>query len=178
MKRVLGTKFGCSVCARQKTEYVPPKTTGKRFKYKDYTQGDVTVKVQGYEPQALDWIFNKFPSLILNKSLFVETSGKVPVVKYKVGNRNRTYFPDMYLPKQKRIIEVKSPYTLGALTGRRWKKTQSKAQACIDQGYKFTLLLMNAKGERLWIPKDWYALSRKDVLAQVAYHYGDHMKDE
>jgi hypothetical protein len=163
-------KYACPSCA------VVKRSKKNRYAYKEYERGGKIFKVQGYEPLALDWIFKKHKGLKV-KDIEVESSGKVPVIDYKVGRRNHRYFPDMFIPSQNLIVEVKSTHTLGVINGRHWKRNQEKAKACISQGYKFNLLLMGPKGKRLWLPKDWYSLSRKDVLAQVAYRSGIHLED-
>lgn len=164
LQSLLTLKYGCPICAGVK------KSRRTTF-FKDYEKDGIRVRVQGYEPQALNWIFNKYPHFTL-KTVLVESTGKVPVIDYKVGRRNHRYFPDIFIPSQNRIVEVKSIHTLGAKTGKHWKKNQEKAKACLEKGYKFSMLLMGQKGDRLWLPKEWYLMSRKEVLARVAYRYG------
>jgi hypothetical protein len=106
------------------------------------------------------------------KDIVVDSTGRVPVIDYRVGRRNRRYYPDIYLPKAKRIVEVKSGYTLGLDTGRGWKKNQEKAKAVIAEGYKFTLLVMNEKGQCLMMPKKWFDMTRKEVVLWIAYQSG------
>lgn len=139
---------------------------------KEVTLQGITVQVQGYEPQALQWLLEY--RNVKMKDVAVDSSGNVPVIPYRIGRRNHHYYPDIYIPKFKRIVEVKSSYTLGMLTGRQWKKNQAKAKACIESGYKFTLMVMGGDGQRWWIPHNWYDLDRKQVVMHCLFNNADH----
>ena len=160
---------GCPHCNNQK------KAKCGKVRVKTYKIDGVELRVQGWEFQAFVW-------LVENKGLraediLTESTSKVPVFKYKFGRRNRNYYPDMFIPKLNRIVEVKSNYTLGLNGGRRearnWKQNQAKAKAVLAEGYKFTLLLMDAKGTRYRLPANWYDLSAKEVLTWIAFHNGE-----
>ncbi len=142
-----------------------------RFVTKTIEIAGVRVRSQGYEPQALAWLL-EHKKLTL-KDLVLDSSGKVPVIPYKSRKRNRRYYPDIFIPRQNRIIEVKSTYTLGLLTGKDWKRNQDKAKACLGLGYRFTLMLMDANGTRHWLPKNWHSMTRKDVLIACAFNSAD-----
>ena len=171
---ILYRKIGCPVCSNQ----IKATNLRRAAKMKEvFTEDGTRIRLQGFEPQALNWILNKFSKLDVSDIVF-DSSGEAPKVRYKVGRRNHTYYPDMYIPKQNRIIEVKSTYTLGLNTGKGWRKTQEKAKACKEAGYKFVLLLMTKTGDRLWLPRDWYKKSRKQVLIEMAFHNGIHTEEQ
>lgn len=156
---------GCPYCAnRAKRGHL-----SKGAKIVDYQLGDRQVKLQGYEPAALDYML-KFG--ISAKDIHVESDGSVPVVEYKVRKRRHRYFPDMFVESTNTIVEVKSLYTLGFGTGRMcrkfWSRNRLKAIACRDQGYTFVLLLMDAKGNRLRLPKNWPLLTKEQVAVGIA----------
>lgn len=66
-----------------------------------------TVYKQGYEPQLLDYIFSK--DLIKEEEIEYYPKG----IKYlSVDNKMRYYFPDIFIPKLRLIIECKSTWTL------------------------------------------------------------------
>lgn len=142
-----------------------------RFTNKVIEIAGTKVRAQGYEPQALAWLLEH--KNLAMRDLVLDSSGKVPVIPYKSRKRNRRYYPDIFIPQQNRIIEVKSTYTLGLLNGIGWKRNQDKAKACIDLGYQFTLMLMSANGTRYWLPKNWYEMTRKDVLIACAFNSAD-----
>lgn len=142
-----------------------------RLKYKQVSIKGKTIHVQGYEEHAIKWIL-KHRGLKL-KDLVLDSSGMAPVVRYKIGRRNRGYYPDIFIPKENRVVEVKSDYTLGLSTGRMWGKNQQKAKAVIAAGYEFVVMVFNQDGKRLWIPDDWYKLSRAKVLELVRETRGE-----
>ena len=109
------------------------------FKYKPYTypSGLETV-VQGYEAFCLD-------DLILREGVreedIVNLVKDVPHIRYEFEG-NRTYFPDIYIPSQNKIIEVKCPWTFK----KDLEKNLAKARKCIALGYNFELRIYDAKG--------------------------------
>lgn len=121
----------------------------------------VSIKARGYEHHALRWLV-AHTSLSM-QDIRTETSGEIPVVAFTLGRRKKFYYPDLWVPKHNRIIEVKGLHTLGLKTGRDWRKNQLKARAVKDAGYEFTLLLID-KGQRVWLPKEWFTMSRQAVL--------------
>lgn len=110
-----------------------------RFKFKDYTFEDGTVQnVQGYEPYALQRLerMGEVASDILTGK------GEVPAVWYETKGKRHRYFVDIFVPKEKLLIEVKSTYTL--------KNDFEKIRATREQsealGYEFKLWVFDAKG--------------------------------
>lgn len=163
------SQSGCPACANKERR----RKIGKSFQFKEFSVAGTTFKVQGYEKQGIEWILRNHPS-IKPSDIEVETGGNVPTFRYKVGRRSRMYFPDIFLPKLNRVVEIKSTYTLGLTTGKHWKKNQAKAKAVLGAGYKFTLLVLDSKGFKLFtLPKEWYSMSRKEVLTHIAFHKAD-----
>jgi len=73
---------------------------------KDYTMpSGVIVKLQGYEPFAIDHL------LLTYDETDIIICGKTYSFNYTYKNKTRKYYPDIYIPKDKLFIEVKSPYT-------------------------------------------------------------------
>lgn len=81
--------------------------TGLRYKTYITSNGD-TRKVQGYEPQALDKLFKEHG---MTESDVITDRGAVPRITYTSNNKSRYYFPDIYIPSQNKLIEVKSTWT-------------------------------------------------------------------
>ena len=165
---VIHAESGCPACAG----IVKRRNLARAAKVKIETIGGVEVRYQGYEGHALKWLLNhrKIKSI---RDIELEMGGNVPVIKYKLGRRTHNYYPDFYVPMMNRLVEVKSTYTWGALTGKHWRKNQAKARECIDQGYQYTLMLMRQDGSRIWLPKDWYLKSRDQVLRECAFRNAD-----
>ena len=102
------------------------------YKIKRYTWlcGNVSY-VQGFEPLVLK-------ELEANGYCFddVKTnSNDIPRINYMFNNKEYTYFPDIYIPRENLIIEVKSNYTLMSQI----EKNQAKFTAVKKSGYNFKL---------------------------------------
>jgi hypothetical protein len=147
------------------------KTTYHKYKQHKYVLGDRTLMVQGYEPQALDYMLTQG---FTAEEIRCEVEGTVPNIWYRYNKRTRLYIPDMFVLRRNLIIEVKSMSTLGLLNNKRrgWSMTCAKALACHKAGYKFALLLMTAKGQRIKLPKNWVRWSKADVKEWVKLHSG------
>ena len=78
------------------------------FKTKDYIwkSGDIS-KVQGYEHLVL----MDLESLGYCFSQVKTKPSEIPAIFYTHNNKRKRYFPDIYLPEENKIIEVKSKYT-------------------------------------------------------------------
>jgi hypothetical protein len=99
------------------------------LKLKPYTfPSGKEVKIQGYENHALDKLLQTYQEedLTIGVSL-------VPKIIYTHEGKTKRYYPDIYIPKDNLIIEVKSTYTLK----RELEKNLAKRRACIGQGYDF-----------------------------------------
>jgi len=96
------------------------------------------VKVQGYEGYALHDLLKTY-----KEDEIVTETNLIPKIKYqKYDGIDHTYFPDIFVPKDNLIIEVKSEYTLqGAL-----ESNIHKFRAVKDLGYNFKLLVYDSKG--------------------------------
>jgi hypothetical protein len=64
--------------------------------------------------------------------------GEVPNFIYHFENKRRRYYPDIFIPKDNRIIEVKSKWTYE----RELDKNLAKRKAALDGGYKFDFYIM------------------------------------
>lgn len=99
----------------------------KEYKWKT---GEISI-VQGYEPIILKeleesgYTFND-----------IFTSPKdMPKIYYMFENKKRRYFPDIYIPKENILIEVKSEWTLN----NNLDINEIKFQAVKDAGFNFRL---------------------------------------
>lgn len=144
-----------------------------RYKHKIYKLGSRTVKVQGYEPQALNWLISK--GMHPNKIFVFTQHEEAPTVPYKFKKKQYNYFPDIYIPHKNYIIEVKSLATVGYCNNKEKKspdeffeKLKAKRHACIKSGYNFSLMLMQADGTRLKLPKQWYNMERYKFVRLVS----------
>lgn len=125
--------------------------------YKEFKLGNRIVKVLGFEPQALNWIFKN--TRIKPSQVKVDSEG-IPYFSYKKYGL-RTYYPDLYIQNKNLIIEVKSVWSLTS-SRKTLQLIKAKANAVLSEGYNFELMLMTAKGSRIDLPLDWtgYTLSQ------------------
>jgi len=106
-----------------------------RCKYKPYKfPSGKEVKIQGYENKFLDEYFSYDgceDNIIVSVS---EINNKLGIIWYygPDGKKHR-YYPDFYLIKENKIIEVKSTYTITCNK----MGNELKKQACLDMGLNF-----------------------------------------
>ena len=110
-------------------------------KYKEYLMpSGIVKKVQGYEPFALDILIQQYTEEQ------IKTDRKdIPRIKYIINEKDKYYFPDIYIPHENKIIEVKSTWTYKCKTD----NITLKKDACIEQGYNYEIWCFNSKGEKI-----------------------------
>jgi hypothetical protein len=83
------------------------KSSKSSIKFKDYIcpSGKI-IRIQGFENLALDELFLKYKEteILTNKS-------DMPKIIYTLNDKEHRYYPDIYIPTENIIIEVKSDYT-------------------------------------------------------------------
>lgn len=123
---------------------------------------NIEVKVQGYEPQAIQYLINRG---IKESEINVFSSGKIPKIPYKLQGKDHMYLPDICVNKT--IYEVKSARTLfGA-----FNRNKAKAKACIKKGYNFNILFGLNFGDWVKIiklPKLWYTMTQPKLERFIA----------
>lgn len=139
------------------------------YRMKDYKLGRRIVRVQGFEPQALDWIQTnlKIPA----KDIVVASSGKIPDILYTFNKKVRRHRPDLAVPKLNIVFEVKSTITFGLKKSHMskgkpaqfFKQNCAKAKAAISQGIDYHMVVMESNGNIIKLPHAWYSMS----LAQI-----------
>ena len=120
---------------------VMEKTQKNAKKYKEYKFPSGTIrKVQGYEPFALDELVK------LYTEEQIKTDRKdVPRIPYKIEEKQKYYFPDIFIPHEKYIIEVKSTWTYNC----KEDSIKQKAEACKNLGYKYEIWVYDGKGNKV-----------------------------
>lgn len=110
-------------------------------KYKVYTMpsGEIR-KIQGYEGFALDALLKLY-----NEEQIKTERKDVPRIKYSVNNKTRYYFPDIFIPHNNKIIEVKSTWTAQCKND----NIKLKEEATKELGYEYELWIFDAKGHRV-----------------------------
>jgi len=103
-------------------------------KYKVYTsKNNITRKYQGYENIALDILLEQY-----EENEIISDRFSIPTITY---SNNKVYFPDIYIPKDNLIIEVKSEWTYKKAL----EKNEQKKSACLSLGYNFEFWICSSK---------------------------------
>lgn len=112
------------------------------YKYKPFTMPSGTVRnVQGFEPFAIrDLLAAKY-----TEKQIVTDRKQIPRIRYILNEKEHYYFPDIYIPHENRIIEVKSEWTVQCNT----ECNESKKNACRAKGHVYEVWVYNRKGERI-----------------------------
>lgn len=127
-------KYGCHYRQTKKGFNEARKAS---FKLKEYIlpSGKI-IQLQGYEPQVLDILLNKYEE----SDICFDTTG-IPSIPYQLEDKNKVYFPDFFIPKENKIVEVKSKHTLKSDTA----KNKAKHKAAKLLGYDHRFLVYDAK---------------------------------
>jgi hypothetical protein len=135
----------------------------RTHRYKDVTINGRKFRVQGYEHFALKYIIKTLGV----KAKQIKTGKRIPHVEYVFKKRSRVHYPDMWVPEQNRLVEIKSPWTLGLIGAYSdkpyFEEVKAKRQAAINAGYKYSLLVFNGQGDRIPLPKNWYTLTKAEA---------------
>lgn len=120
---------------------VQEKIEKSSYRFKDYMfpSGKI-VKVQGYENKAIDELLKiyKEDEIILGRKF-------VPRIEYLINMKKHIYYPDIYIPKDNKIIEVKSEWTCQL----KRSYVEEKAEATARAGYIYEVWIYNSTGKSL-----------------------------
>ena len=100
------------------------------------------VKVQGYEPWAIDSLFKegyKESDILIGNKDIEEKIGQIWYMKEN-GKKSR-YLPDIYIISENKIVEVKSTWTYKSKKDNIFLKRQS----CLNYGFNFEFMVFNGK---------------------------------
>ena len=114
----------------------------KKYKSFEMPSGAVR-KVQGYEPFAL-----KILVKIYQEERIKTDRKDVPRVQYEVYGKKKYHFPDIFIPHENKLIEVKSTWTLECKTD----NIKLKKKACEEQGFLYEIWCFDRKGNRVEVP--------------------------
>lgn len=106
----------------------------RQFRSKNYVlPSGKQLKLQGYEPRAVDELLLKYAE----DEIMLETD-KIPRIKYiGIDGRDHYYFPDIFIPKENLIIEVKSVYTFNV----DFDTVILKQKACVAAGFNYKFII-------------------------------------
>jgi hypothetical protein len=134
MKEIYGVEYSLQV------PEINDKATIKGLRYKEYIGPSGRLYYcQGYEPFALDLVFIEY-----TEEDIITSKKKVPEIWWIDGDgKDHRYYVDIYIPKEKRMIEVKSDY--------RFELDKDKIEfvwrTCVEQGYNYEVWIFNKHHE-------------------------------
>ena len=98
------------------------------------------VHIQGFENLALDELLHTY-----DESDILVGSKNMPKIWYEYATVKRRYYPDIFIPKDNLLIEVKSDFTMRA----NFEINNIKAQAARDHGYNFEFYVYDQYKRRI-----------------------------
>jgi hypothetical protein len=128
-------KYGVENCMQNKDVFVKCQKN-MRKKKKLISPSGSKITYQGYENVA----YFKLLEDGYKEEQIVTDNKLIPSFKY-FFETERTYFPDIFIPHQNKIIEVKSTWTYK----KSLEQNYCKKQACLDQGYLFEFWICSDK---------------------------------
>jgi transposase len=127
-------KYGDGLTGAMQVEnfFFKQQESGSRFK-KAIVEG-VEITYQGYELKGIYRLLSEGYSIHDIKI----GRNQVPTFRYFYDGKKRVYYPDIYIPKDNRIIEIKSKWTYD-----NWlEQNLAKKDSVIDAGYLFDFYIM------------------------------------
>ncbi len=137
------------------------------YSKKDYVfPSGRTEKIMGYENVALDYLLyrgripNKkkrgIPSHFLKEEDIIVNINTIPTIVYKYDGVEKTYYPDIYIPRLNTLIEVKSTYTWNKDIHKNFAKfKQTSMMTKLVDGkeipsYNFELWIIGEKNKKIY----------------------------
>lgn len=111
-------------------EYILP--SGKLVKYQGYEHYAIDILLQTYKEEEIDI----HPNLIIN---------------YKLEDKDRKHYPDIYIQKDNLIIEVKSNWTYNTTYKSSDEKNIEKQKAAKEFGYRYEFWIISNDGNLIEI---------------------------
>ena len=110
------------------------------YKFKEFTlpSGKI-IKYQGYENLAILELLK-----VYNEKDIHIGRGEVPIIKYKSEEKERVYFPDIYVKSINTIIEVKSEWTVKLQSAR----IDDRAKSVKEAGFNYEVWIYSEKKVR------------------------------
>lgn len=128
---------------------VASKRSKSAFGRKEFTFPDgVVALVQGYE---MFFLRHCVASGLSSADVLWTGHEGMPYVRYQAEDREHVYHPDFYLPREHKVVEIKSLYTL-----ERERHFEQKRLAVLGAGFTFELIVYDKDGDIVeqteWLP--------------------------
>jgi predicted DNA-binding protein YlxM (UPF0122 family) len=115
------------------------KSNTNRYKFKSVViDGRQFTHLQGFEEQGIRYLIENF-NIDVNQIRF---GRKVPIVRYEFEEKNKIYYPDLFIPNKNLLVEIKCDYTYNNMLA----LNITKREYAISKGYNYITLIFNNKG--------------------------------
>lgn len=158
-------RYGTSVIMHVPELFERCKDNAFRRKQMTLPSGKVIV-YQGYEDIAIRDLLETY-----QEGEFVMTAKEVPRIPYVLDGKEHMYFPDIYVPKERKIIEVKSTHTYTFTH----EQNKAKREGVIQAGYGFEFWICDKK-KVLYKTQGWDTLEEVPWYRKKAVGDGDDEK--
>ncbi len=143
MKKDATNLLRYGTCYPTQSLLIQSKIQKSGFNYRNYKCPSGAIrKIQGFEHYALDVLFK---SMGYKESEVHTDRSIVPRIEYKMNDKTHYYFPDIWIPSQNKLIEVKSKWTYELHKERNMKKQE----ACKSAGYNFEFWVFDSRGQQI-----------------------------
>ena len=132
-------RFGYENPAQHPETFEKIQESAKRFKYYTMPSGEVR-KIQGYEAFALDELVQ-----IYSEEQIKTNRKDVGRIKYTMNGAEKYYNPDIGIPHENKLIEVKSKFTYTI----EQEKIKCKGDTCKALGYSYEIWIYDVRGKKL-----------------------------
>lgn len=143
--KTFNNKYGVDRPSQNLEIFEKTQISGMKLRAYVFNTGD-RVMVRGNEPKALHHLEER--GYTSNK--LITDLKLMPKIWYNEDNTKHRYYPDIYIPAENLIIEVKSTFTYQ----RQLIKNHLKRQACLDAGHNFKFMIFDNNGNLLNIEND------------------------
>jgi hypothetical protein len=132
-------KYGVEYPNQNKEQFEKTQKSSKKYKNYTFPSGAIR-RVQGYEPFALSELIK-----IFTEEQIKTDRADIPTITYNKDGKSKYYFPDIFIPHEKKIIEVKSTWTYKS----KLDSIQEKAAATKAAGYNYEIWEYDAKANKI-----------------------------
>lgn len=145
LREIIQNKYGIEYTNCSQVASIAEKKLQSGIKGRSYIfPSGNTVFIEGYEKHGIDYLLSLD---FTEKDLII---GAEDIEKYigmvyyynPIKNKISRYFPDIYIPKNNTVYEIKSEYTINLDR----EMVAAKKQAILEQNINFQFLIFNKKG--------------------------------
>ena len=129
-------RFGYENPAQHPETFEKIQESAKRFKEYKMPSGEIR-KIQGYEGFALDELLK-----IYEEDQIKTDRKEVGRIMYEIDTKKKYYYPDIGIPHENKLIEVKSKFTYTIEP----EKIKCKGEACKSLGFDYEIWVYDRKG--------------------------------